>query len=91
MSESLRDLFQLLKESLARDEKMSEEIRVIYQDEEISQVLKEQVKPNMSLEELVAALKECMEDSIAAIDNIIDAGCKMSVKTNATIIAETPT
>ncbi|KAF1749239.1 hypothetical protein GCK72_025706 [Caenorhabditis remanei] len=85
MSESLRDLFQLLKESLARDEKMSEEIRVIYQDEEISQVPKEQVKPNMSLEELVAALKECMEDSIAAIDNSIDAGCKMSVKVKTVV------
>ncbi|PIC21197.1 hypothetical protein B9Z55_026126 [Caenorhabditis nigoni] len=74
MSNSLQELHRLLTESLQRDDEMIENLKVFTQNAEQTTVKKHQVKvnQNLSLDELMGALKECMTDSIETIECIIE-------------------
>ncbi|CAO4387358.1 unnamed protein product [Caenorhabditis nigoni] len=74
MANSLQELHRLLTESLKRDDEMIENLKVFIQSGEQPTVKKHQVKvnQNLSLDELMGALKECMTDSVETIDCIIE-------------------
>ncbi|CAR99095.1 Protein CBG28075 [Caenorhabditis briggsae] len=75
MSNSLQELHRLLVESLRRDNQTIESLQVFTQRSNAEPtVQKHQVKvnQNLSLDELMGALKECMTDSIETINCIIE-------------------
>ncbi|EGT50389.1 hypothetical protein CAEBREN_24530 [Caenorhabditis brenneri] len=71
--ETLKELLDLIKESLKRDEELTELIQTVYprdikEIEESEKEAKAKVNENASFEELMDSLKDCMEHSIEAIN-----------------------
>uniref|UniRef100_A0A1I7V3H4 Protein MON2 homolog n=1 Tax=Caenorhabditis tropicalis TaxID=1561998 RepID=A0A1I7V3H4_9PELO len=71
--ERLQDILNLLCDSLKRDEEMSKEIQSISTKKDQTPVI---VNQNVGLQDLMGALKDCMVDTVVAMECVQKATMK---------------